>query len=100
MKSWKLLAFIVIMALVLVFIGFNLDNRCDISIVFITFHTVPVVITILGAYLLGLVSALVLSIGRHRKGAAVAQNRSARPASRGRSADAGNSAPDQSTKAR
>jgi len=99
MMSWKLLAFIVIMALVLVFIGFNLDNRCDISIVFITFHTVPVVITILGAYLLGLVSALVLSMGRHRKGTAVAQNRSAKPVSHGRSGDAAGPMPDQSSKA-
>lgn len=99
MMSWKLLAFIVIMALVLIFIGFNLDNRCDISIVFVTFHAVPVVITILGAYLLGLVSALVLSIGRRRKVAAVARNRSPQRAGHGRSGDTAAPAPDQSSKA-
>ena len=42
------------------FIGFNLDNRCDISLVFVTFPAVPVVITILVTYILGLLSALVL----------------------------------------
>jgi len=61
---WKLLAFIAVMALVLVFVGFNLDNRCDLSIVFFTFSAVPVVITILSAYLLGLLSAFFLAIGR------------------------------------
>jgi len=61
---WKLLAFIAVMAIVLVFIGFNLDNRCDISLVVVTFTSVPVVITILVTYILGLLSALVLSIGR------------------------------------
>ncbi len=99
MMSWKLLAFIVIMALVLIFIGFNLDNRCDISIVFVTFHAVPVVITILGAYLVGLVSALVLSIGRRRKVPAVARNKSPQRASHSRPADSAASMPDQSTKA-
>lgn len=64
MMPWKLLAFIAVMAIVLVFIGFNLDNRCDISLVFVTFPAVPVVITILVTYILGLLSALVLSIGR------------------------------------
>ena len=62
MMSWKLLLFIVVLAIVLVFIGFNLDNRCDISVVFMTFKDVPVVITILSAYILGLFSALVLAV--------------------------------------
>jgi len=64
MIPWKLLAFIAVMALVLVFVGFNLDNRCDISLVFVTFRSVPVVITILATYVLGLLSAFILSLGR------------------------------------
>ncbi len=60
---WKLLAFIAVMAFVLVFVGFNLDNRCDISLIFVTFKSVPVVITILGTYVLGLLSAFFLSVG-------------------------------------
>lgn len=74
MMPWKLLAFIAIMAFVLVFVGFNLDNRCDISLIFVNFKSVPVVITILGTYLLGLLSALFLSMGhmgRAKKKAAV-----------------------------
>lgn len=63
MMPWKLLAFIAVMAFVLVFVGFNLDNRCDISLIFVTFKSVPVVITILGTYVLGLLSAFFLSMG-------------------------------------
>jgi uncharacterized integral membrane protein len=65
---WKLLAFIATMTLVLVFVGFNLENSCDISIVFMTFRQVPVVITILGSFVLGLLAAFFLSLGRGRKG--------------------------------
>ncbi|PKL26510.1 MAG: hypothetical protein CVV47_00840 [Spirochaetae bacterium HGW-Spirochaetae-3] len=63
MMPWKLLAFIAIMVFVLVFVGFNLDNRCDISLIFVSFKSVPVVITILGTYVLGLLSAFFLSMG-------------------------------------
>lgn len=61
---WKLLAFIIAMTLVLVFIGFNLENRCDVSLAFYTFTNVPVVITILASFLLGLLLAFPLSFGR------------------------------------
>ncbi|GAB1454841.1 MAG: hypothetical protein RBT62_11180 [Spirochaetia bacterium] len=64
MMPWKLLVFIAVMAMVLVFVGFNLDNRCDLSLVFVTFRSVPVVITLLAAYLLGLLSAFFLALGR------------------------------------
>ena len=61
---WKLLAFILAMTLVLVFIGFNLENRCDVSLAFYTFTNVPVVITILASFLLGLLMAFPLSFVR------------------------------------
>lgn len=78
MMPWKLLAFIAVMALVLVFVGFNLDNRCDISIVFVTFRSVPVVITILATYVLGLLSAFFLAVGRRgRSGSRVSASRHA-----------------------
>jgi len=64
---WKLLAFTAVIALVLVFVGFNLDNRCDISIALFTFSDVPVVITILAAYLLGLLSAFFLAVGKRAR---------------------------------
>ena len=60
----RLLVFIAALAIVLVFIGFNFDNRCDISLLFVTFRSVPIVLTMLSAYILGLLSALVLAVRR------------------------------------
>jgi uncharacterized integral membrane protein len=67
MMPWKLLAFIIAMTIVLVFIGFNLENRCDVSLAFYTFTDVPVVITILASFLLGLLMAFPLSFARKPK---------------------------------
>ena len=60
---FKLLAYIAISTLALVFIGFNLDNRCDISLAFVTLRQVPIVITILSSFLLGLLVAFLASLG-------------------------------------
>ncbi len=60
------LAFVVLLAL---FLGFNLDNRCDVSVVFRTFRDVPVVVTILFAFAAGVVSVVPLLVSsRRRKG--------------------------------
>lgn len=95
--NWKLIVFILIMALVLVFVGFNLDNRCDLSLVFVTFQAVPVIITIMAAYLLGLLSALALSLGRHRGTASGAAKRKGGGA--GRADNATKATPEPGTKA-
>ena len=60
----KLLVLILIMSLLLVFFGFNLENRSDVSLVFFTFTNVPVVLTLLVAFLLDLVVAFFISLGR------------------------------------
>ncbi|HNQ96716.1 MAG TPA: hypothetical protein PKH81_01370 [Treponemataceae bacterium] len=49
----KFLVFMIVMVFVAFFIGFNLENRCDISIVFHTYHDVPVVLSVLCAFILG-----------------------------------------------
>jgi hypothetical protein len=46
----------------LTFIGFNLENRCDISFVFYTFSQVPVYLTAFSAFVLGLLLALPLVV--------------------------------------
>lgn len=63
---WKLIVLIFIMALVLVFTGFNLGNAGDLSLVFVTLKAVPVALIALSGFLLGLLTALVLVIGRKR----------------------------------
>jgi hypothetical protein len=49
---------IVIVAILLSFIGFNLSNTCDISLGFKTFPNVPVYLTIFGSFLLGMICSL------------------------------------------
>jgi hypothetical protein len=44
------------------FIGFNLENRCDISFGFYTFSQVPVFLTTFSAFVLGMFLALPLVI--------------------------------------
>ncbi|MDR1444413.1 MAG: hypothetical protein LBI94_06000 [Treponema sp.] len=58
---WRLIGFVLLGAMFLCFIGFNLENRCDISVGFYTFSQVPVFLTAFSAFVLGLFLALVIS---------------------------------------
>ena len=51
---WRLLVVILIFAVFLVFIGFNLDNSCDISFGFRTLPQVPVYLTAFSSFVLGM----------------------------------------------
>jgi len=64
---WRLIVFIIIFAVFLVFITFNLDNRCDLNLVFRTFEQVPVFITIFTSFFLGLVCSLPFILLRKKK---------------------------------
>jgi uncharacterized integral membrane protein len=55
---WRLLGFILIFAVFLAFIVFNLDNRCDISFGFATVKDMPVFITAFAAFFLGMLCAV------------------------------------------
>lgn len=52
----KLLGTIILLVVVTIFCGFNLDdvNKCDVSVVFYTFHKVPVFLTVLVSFLAGM----------------------------------------------
>jgi len=64
---WKLIAFIVAVALILAFVGFNLENSADVSLVFVTFTAVPVYVTMLTSFLLGLAVSIPFSFRSWRK---------------------------------
>ena len=68
----RLILVIVIFAFFLVFIGFNLPHKCDISFGFKTYKDVPVFLSALFSFVLGMIFTvpLVFSIGRGRKKAA------------------------------
>jgi len=59
---WRLIIFIIIFALFLVFITFNLDNKCDISFGFTVIEGVPVFITVFSSFLIGFLCALPLIV--------------------------------------
>ncbi|MCL2804498.1 MAG: hypothetical protein FWD26_00980 [Treponema sp.] len=59
---WRLIVFIAVFALFLVFITFNLENKCDISFGFAKLEQVPIFITIFTMFVLGFICALPLVI--------------------------------------
>ncbi len=63
--SLKLLSFLSSLVLITLFIGFNLDNRCDVSFIFYTFRDVPIFVSLLFAFLCG--SIAVLPFVGHKK---------------------------------
>ena len=64
---WRLIVFIVIFAIFLVFISFNLDNKCDISFGFAKIEQVPVFITIFSSFILGVFCSLPLILHIKKK---------------------------------
>lgn len=64
---FKLIFFLLFLVIALFFIGFNLENRCDVSIVFHTFPDVPVVLSLLAAYVIGAFSVVPFLFGRRKK---------------------------------
>lgn len=59
---WRLILFIVIFAVFLAFITFNLENRCDISFGFTEIENVPVFLTVFISFGLGLICALPVAL--------------------------------------
>jgi len=55
---WRLIQFIVVFAIFLVFIIFNMGNRCDISFGFMVFSDVPVFITVFFSFFAGILCAI------------------------------------------
>jgi len=55
---WRLIGIIVVMVLLLGFIGMNLDNYCPLNLGFRTFYGVPVYVTVLASFVLGMFFSL------------------------------------------
>lgn len=56
----KLIGTIILLVIVTIFCGFNLEeiNKCDVNLVFYTFHKVPVFLTVLVSFLGGIIVML------------------------------------------
>lgn len=55
---WRLIAVLVIFAVFLAFITFNLDNRCNISFGLVKFEDVPVFLTVFISFVFGIFCTL------------------------------------------
>jgi hypothetical protein len=67
---WRLIGCVVILILLLGFIGFNLENRCDISFGprgLLTLSQVPVYFTAFAAFILGMLCSIPLVISLRTK---------------------------------
>ena len=64
---WRLIVFIVIFAISLTFIAFNLENKCDIDFRFAKLEGVPVFLTIFASFFLGMLCILPFTIGARIK---------------------------------
>ncbi|MCL2176253.1 MAG: hypothetical protein FWB73_09445 [Treponema sp.] len=64
---WRLIVFILIFAVFMVFIAFNLENKCDINFGFTKIEQVPVFITIFTSFILGVFCALPLILHIKKK---------------------------------
>lgn len=64
---WRFLGYIIISVVFLFFIGFNLDNRCDISFGFTVLTGTPVYFTVFGSFMLGLICAIPVMISARFK---------------------------------
>ncbi len=62
----NLISIIIGIVFIAFFAGFNLDNKCDVSLVFYTFKNIPVFFTILVSFAVGMLCALPFAL-IHRK---------------------------------
>ncbi|MCR4822529.1 MAG: hypothetical protein K5873_06620 [Treponema sp.] len=64
---FKLIGTIILLILVTIFAGVNLDNKCDITFIFYTFHEIPVFMTVIISFAIGAVLMLPFTLGRKKK---------------------------------
>ncbi len=55
---WRLIIFIIVFAVFICFISFNLENQCNISFGFKTFQAVPIFLTVFISFVLGMLCSL------------------------------------------
>ena len=63
----KLIGTIILLILVTIFAGVNLDNKCDITFVFYTFKDIPVFMTVIISFAIGAILMLPFTLGRKKK---------------------------------
>ncbi len=65
---WKLILFLLCLIATTFFVGFNLENACNINLVFKTYENVPVFLTVLISFASGVIIAFLFSVGMRISG--------------------------------
>ncbi len=60
---WKLILFLICLVLTVFFIGFNLENACNINLGYKTFENVPVFLTVLVSFGIGALVSFMFMLG-------------------------------------
>lgn len=64
---FRLIGTIILLILVTIFAGVNLDNKCDITFIFYTFEKVPVFMTVIVSFAIGVLLMLPFTLGRKKQ---------------------------------
>lgn len=64
---WRLILFIVSLVLITFFIGFNLENACNVSFGFKQFDNVPIFLTVMFSFVAGILVTLPFTFGKRRQ---------------------------------
>ena len=64
---WKFVGILIVLILFVFFIGFNLENKTDISLGFVTFPNVPIFLSTIIAFIVGALVTIPLSIKSYLK---------------------------------
>ncbi len=96
---WRLISFIVCLILITIFAGFNLDNKCNISFGFTVLPNIPIFLSLMASFLIGVVVMLPFTFGKRRKdrrsqpGASAVPNEAGKSSAAGKPSVAGKAAP-------
>ena len=63
----NLISIIIGIVFIAFFAGFNLDNKCDVSLVFYTFKNIPIFFTILVSFAIGMLCSLPFALIHRNK---------------------------------
>lgn len=63
---FKLLGTVVLLLVVTIFAGFNIDNKCNVNLIFRQFDNVPIFFSLMAAFVVGVVIMIPFTLGKRR----------------------------------
>ncbi|QTQ12228.1 hypothetical protein HRI96_08475 [Treponema parvum] len=63
----KLVGTVILLVLVTIFAGFNIDNKCNVNLIFRQFSDVPIFFSLMVAFVSGVILMIPFTIGKRRR---------------------------------